>query len=215
MRCGLWCILIPSGWETLIKSVSGEAVTEINLDGGDSVDFIVEVTPPSTVSLGSYTIPVHVKSGDGAINIKLELKANIIGSYQLSLEASTLLTGVTVGGQTTFTAKIKNVGQTPVTSVRVNVDAPEDWEASVTPVQVESLKPLESYTFTITVETPEDTVAGDYLLTLKGLSDQVESDSVSVRITVTTLTSWGVIGIGIAIVAIVALILAFVKFKRR
>jgi uncharacterized repeat protein (TIGR01451 family) len=204
----------PTNWKVAFKSEDIE-VSGIYLPAGKSANLVVEVTPPSTVSLGSYAIPVHVKSGDGAINIQLELKANIIGSYQLSLEASTLLTSVTVGGQTTFTAKIKNVGQTPVTSVRVNAIAPEGWEASVTPVQVESLKPLESYTFTITVETPEDSVAGDYLLTLKGLSDQVESDSVSVRITVTTPTSWGVIGIGIAIVAIVALILAFVKFKRR
>jgi uncharacterized membrane protein len=204
----------PTNWKVTFKSEDIE-VSGIYLPAGESANLVVEVTPPSTVSLGSYTIPVNVKSGDGAINIQLELKANIIGSYEVSLEASTLLTSVTVGGQTTFTAKIKNVGQTPVTGVKINVDAPEEWEASVTPVQVESLKPLESYTFTITVETPEDTVAGDYLLTLKGLSDQVESGSVSVRITVTTPTSWGMIGIGIAIVAIVALILAFVKFKRR
>jgi len=67
------------------------------------------------------------------------------------------------------------------------------------------------------VKTPDNTVAGDYLLTLKGLSDQVESDEVQIRVTATAPTSWGLIGIGIGIAAVmvVALIVVFKKFRRR
>ncbi|RLI06672.1 hypothetical protein DRO22_00335 [Candidatus Bathyarchaeota archaeon] len=131
------------------------------------------------------------------------------------MEPSTLLTSVTAGGSTTFTVKITNIGHTPVTSISLNIALPEDWESSVTPVQVDSLKPRESFTFNVAINTPEDTVAGDYLITLTGLSDQVQSDEVQVRITVTAPTSWGLIGLGLAVVMVIVLVLVFIKFKRR
>jgi len=208
----------PTDWKVAFKSETDSSTVEVSglyLAAGESENLVFEVTPPSTANLGSYAVPVQVESEDGAIRIRLELKATITGSYALSMEPSTLLTSATVGGSTTFTARITNVGQTPVTALRLNVDAPEGWETSITPAQVESLKPRESFTFTIVVETPDDTVAGDYLLTLKGLSDQVESDEVQIRVTATAPTSWGLIGIGIAAVMVVALIVVFKKFRRR
>jgi len=208
----------PTDWQAAFKSETDDSTIELSglyLTAGESENLVFEVTPPSTANLGSYAVPVQVESEDGAIRIRLELKAIITGSYDLSLEPSTLYTDATVGGSTTFTAKITNTGQTPVSVLRLNVDAPQEWETSVNPAQVESLKPRESFTFTIVVETPDDTVAGDYLLTLKGLSDQVESDEVQIRMTATAPTSWGLIGIGIAAVMVVALIVVFKKFRRR
>ncbi len=208
----------PTDWKVAFKSETDSSTVEVSglyLTAGEFENLVFEVTPPSTANIGSYAIPVQVESEDGAIRIRLELKAIITGSYILNLEPSTLYTDATVGGSTTFTTRITNTGQTPVTSLTINIDAPEEWEISVTPVQVESLKPLESTTFTIVVETPDDTVAGDYLLTLIGSSDQVESDEVQVRVTATAPTSWGLIGIGIAAVVVVVLIVVFKKFRRR
>lgn len=145
----------------------------------------------------------------------IELKATIVGSYALSSEPSTLLTSVATGGSVTFTARITNTGSTLITGVRLGINTPEGWESSITPIGIERLEPLESFTFTLVIEVPEDTVAGDYLITLRGLSDQVMSDSVQVRVTATTTTSWGLIGVGIAVVVIVALVLVFMKLKRR
>jgi len=208
----------PTDWKVAFKSETDSSTVEVSglyLTARARENLVFEVTPPSTANIGSYAIPVQVESEDGAIRIRLELKATITGSYVLNLEPSTLYTDATVGGSTTFTTRITNTGQTPVTNLMINIDAPEEWKTSVTPVQVESLKPLESTTFTIVVETPDDTVAGDYLLTLMGLSDQVESDEVQVRVTATAPTSWGLIGIGIAAVVVVVLIVVFKKFRRR
>jgi len=204
----------PIDWKVAFMSEDIE-VSGLYLTAGESENLVVIVTPPSTANIGSYAIPVQVESEDRAIRVRLELKATITGSYVLSFEPSTLFTDATVGGSTTFTVRITNTGQTPVTSLRLDVDAPEGWETSVSPSQVESLKPLESSTFTVVTETPADTVAGDYLIQLKGLSDQVESDEVQIRVTATAPTSWGLIGIGIAAVVIVVLIVVFKKFRRR
>jgi len=64
-------------------------------------------------------------------------------------------------------------------------------------------------------KTPEDTVAGDYMITLKALSDQVESEEAQLRVTAQASTSWGFIGFGVAGVVIIGLIIVFMKFKRR
>ena len=204
----------PTDWKVVFKSGTME-ISRLYLEAGKSESLILEATPPSTVKIGTYTIPVRIKSPEGSIYAEMNLRATIIGSYELTLEPSTLLTSVTAGGSTTFTVKATNTGYTSVTSVSLNIAIPEDWESSVTPVQVDSLKPRESFSFNVVIKVPEDTVAGDYLITLTGLSDQVESDEVQVRITVTVPTSWGLIGIGLAVVMVIALVLIFMKFKRR
>ena len=145
----------------------------------------------------------------------MELKATIVGSYDLELDPSTLLTSVVSGSSTSFTARITNTGQTSVTGIGLYTDVPEDWEISIDPVQVDMLAPLESFTFNVVVEAPVDTVTGDYMITLAGLSDQVDSDLVQVRFTVTTPTEWGLYGVGVAAIFIVALVVVFVKLKRR
>jgi len=204
----------PTDWKVVFKSGTME-ISRLYLEAGKSESLILEASPPSTVNIGTYAIPVQIKSLEGTVYTEMNLRATIIGSYELSLEPSTLLTSMTAGGSTTFTVKVTNTGHTPVTSVSLNVALPEDWESSVTPVQADSLKPRESFTFNVVINTPDDTVAGDYLITLTGLSDQVESDEVQVRITVTAPTSWGLIGIGLAVVMVIALVLIFMKFKRR
>jgi len=204
----------PADWKVVFKSGTLE-VSMLYLVAGQSENLIIEATPPSTVNMGAYIIPVQVKSETGAIYKEIELRATIVGSYALSLEPSTLLTSVTTGGSTMFTAKVTNTGYSSVTGVRVSVEAQSEWESSITPIQVESLKPNEFFTFTLVVTTPGDTVAGDYLITLTGLSDQVESDPVQVRVTATAPTSWGLIGIGLAVVMVVALLFVFIKFRRR
>lgn len=204
----------PTDWKAVFKYGTLE-VSRLSVESGKSENLIIEATPPSTVSIGSYTIPVHVSSEDGAIYEETNLKATIVGSYVLSLEPSTLLTSVTAGSSTTFTAKITNTGYTPVTSLSLSVATTGGWDVSITPVRVDSLKPLESHTFTVVAKTTADTVAGDYLITLRALSDQAKSDQVQVRVTVTVPTSWGLIGVGIAAGMVIALMFAFIKFRRR
>jgi len=204
----------PTDWNVVFKYGTVE-VSRLSVESGKSENLVIEATPPSTVSIGTYTIPVRVSSEDESINEETNLKATIVGSYVLGLETSTLLTSVTVGSSTTFTAKITNTGYTPVTGLTLNIDATSGWDISVTPVKVETLKSLESYTFTVVAKTPDDTVAGDYLITLKASSDQATSDEVQVRVTVSVSTSWGLVGVGIAAFMVIALMFAFMKFRRR
>jgi uncharacterized membrane protein len=205
----------PSGWKTVFKVGSVE-VTRLYIYAGNAEAIVVEVTPPSTVGLDTYTIPVQIRSESGTMLAKMDLKTTILGSYGLTLEMSTLLTSTEGGGSTSLTAKVTNTGYTSITGVVLDITLPEDaWTSTISPVQLTELSPKGSASFTVVIKTPENTVAGDYMVTLKGSSDQVSSDQVQVRVTASTSTSWGWYGVGIAIVFIVALVLVFRKFRRR
>jgi uncharacterized membrane protein len=204
----------PSDWKAVFKSGTLE-VSRLDIDAGSSELLTIEVTPPSTVSLDTYDIPVQIKSESGVVLAETDLKATIVGTYGLSLRLSTLLTSTTSGGSTSFTAAVTNTGFSYVTAVSLDIDAEDDWDVTISPAQVDLLRPQESVTFNVMVDTPEGTVAGDYMVTLAGVSDQVNSDQTQVRVTVTTSTSWGLYGLGLAVVLIVVLVLVFKKFKRR
>jgi len=205
-------VTAPESWITRILDKSGE-ITNVYLLSGASISPELEVTIPSTAT-GSNSLTLTA-SGKTSSTLVFTIDVRKRFSYALGLESSTLSTSATTGGSTTFTAKITNTGNSTVTGVSVRVGTPTGWESSISPVQVVSLNPKESSTFTIVVKTPGDAVAGDYMVTLTGSSDQVKSDSVQVRVTATTPTSWGLIGVGMAAVMVIALFMIFRRFRRR
>ncbi|MDH5362956.1 MAG: NEW3 domain-containing protein, partial [Aigarchaeota archaeon] len=210
----LTVLSVPQNWKTVFTSDDIE-ISSALVTAGESLTLQLEVTPPRTVETGEYPIIVYTESDDGLITKQIDLKVNVVGSYEMDLELSTLYKTLTIGESVEFTAKVTNQGNSPITTIYLDTVVPEDWETTTTPAQVSTLAPRESVTFTVVADTPADTVAGDYLLTVQALSDQTESEEVDLRATAKASTSWGFIGIGLAVVAVIGLIIAFTRFKRR
>jgi len=205
---------VPDKWDAVFTSEDTEVSSFLVL-AGESMNLELKVDPPSIVDTGSYPIKILVESDDGVISEVIELRASVVGSYKLNMELSTLYETINIGASEIITVEVSNWGQSPVTTIYIEAEAPEDWEVSITPVQVASLGPKESTRFTIVTETPADTVAGDYLIGFTAISDQVESDEAELRLTAKASTSWGFIGIGVVVVVIIVLIVMFMRFKRR
>jgi uncharacterized repeat protein (TIGR01451 family) len=204
----------PENWKTVFTSEQIE-ISSVLVTAGESLTMKLEVTPPSAVETGVYPINVYMESDDGLITKQIGIRVNIVGSYEVDVELSTLYSTITIGDSVEFSVVVRNRGQSSITTVYLETVVPGDWEITVTPSQVSSLSPRDSATFILVAETPADTVAGDYLITVQALSDQVESDEVDLRVTAKASTSWGFIGIGLAGVAIIGLVIAFTRFKRR
>ncbi|MFZ7138776.1 MAG: NEW3 domain-containing protein [archaeon] len=204
----------PSNWNAVVKSGNLE-VSKLSLDAGSSESLTIKVTPPSTVSLGSYGIDVQFTSESGAMLGEKQLTATVVGAYSLDLGLSTLLKSTTSGESVSFTATVTNTGYSYVTGVSLEFDVEDDWDVTISPTQVDMLTPQQFCTFEVTVDTPTGTVSGDYMVTVGAVSDQSSSDNTQVRVTVTTSSSWAIYGIGVAAVLIVALVLVFKKFRRR
>ena len=211
--CLLTVPVAPENWKTVFISDDIE-VSSILIAAGESTTVRLRVTPPNSVETGSYLLAASVASDDG-VETTLPFNINVAGSYELGLELSTLYKTVTVGQTLSFTATVTNDGQSPVTTLYVETEIPDEWEATISPPQISSLEPRASTTFTVEVSTPSDTVAGDYLLTVKAYSDQLESDEIDLRTTAQASSTWGYVGFGLLAVAIVSVYFGFRKFKRR
>lgn len=210
----LTVLTYPENWETVFTSEDIE-ISSMLVTASESLTLQLEVTPPSAVQTGEYPIIVYIESDDGLVKKQIDLTVSVVGSHEMELELSTLYKTLTIGDSVEFTAQVRNTGNSPVTTIYLDTVVPEDWETTTMPAQVTTLAPREYVTFTITADTPADTVAGDYLLTVQAISDQVESEEVDLRVTAKASTSWGFVGLGVAGVAVIGLIIAFTRFKRR
>ena len=213
-RLKMKVVSTPRNWDAVFTS-EGNRVSSFYIAAGDYLSLNLEVDPPSNVETGEYTIVIQAESEDGTLSDEIELTATVVGSYEVELELSTLYTTITIGDSVEFTVEVTNVGHSPITSLYLDAAVPDDWDVTATPSQVASLEARESTRFTVVTETPANTVAGDYLITVQAISDQIESDETDLRVTAKVSTSWGYIGLGLAGVAIIGLFLAFTRFKRR
>jgi len=209
----LQVLSIPANWKAAFN-YEDVYVSQILVEASEAISLKLEVTPPSIVDVGSYSVVFAAKTENGVV-LQIDLGVNIVGSYKLGLELSTLYTTVNTGSSTSFTVKVTNTGQSPVTTLSLNVVAPDGWGVSVTPMQVTSLASRDSYTFNVVTQIPESTVAGDYMITLKAQSDQVSSGETQLRVTASASTSWGLIGVAMVVIVIIALVVVFRKFSRR
>ncbi|MCW4013699.1 MAG: NEW3 domain-containing protein [Candidatus Bathyarchaeota archaeon] len=204
---------LPENWDA--SFIADELkVASIRIGSGESESIQLIVDPPSSVASGTYEMVVLIESDDGGQH-SLDFTIEVGGSFELALDLSTLYTSGKIGDTVSYTAKVTNEGQTAITTLYVEADVPDDWEATISPTQVDTLSPRSSTTFTVTVEIPSDAEAGDYLVTMQALSDQLDSDESDVRITAQASNTWGYIGLGIAAVAIGGAALLFKRFKRR
>ena len=205
--------LLPENWDASFIADDLE-IASIRIPSGESESIQLIIDPPNSVVSGVYDLGVVIESDDGTEH-QLDYVIEVVGSYNLKLELSTLYTTVTIGGTATYSGKVTNNGQTTITTLYLDAVLPEDWEATITPTQVSSLDPRDSVTFTVVADVPSDTEAGDYLVTMQALSDQLESDEIDIRITAQASNTWGYIGLGIAVIAIAGAALLFRRFKRR
>jgi len=207
-------ISTPENWDAVFMSGSIE-ISSFYLPADDYEDLNLVVEPPSNVETGDYSLVIQTESAEGTLSEEIELKATVVGSHDVELKLSTLYTTITIRDSVEFSVEVINAGLSPLTSLYLETAVPEDWEVTVSPSQLVSLAPRDSATFTISAETKSDTVAGDYIVTVQALSDQAESEEADLRVTAQASTSWGFLGIGLAVLAVIGLGIAFTRFKRR
>ena len=204
---------LPENWDASFI-LDDLAISSIRIPSGESESIQLVVNPPNSVASGTYNLVAVIESVDG-VQHETNFTITVLGSYQLSMDLSTLYTSGTIGGTVSYTAKVTNEGETAITTLYLQANTPSDWDATISPTQVDTLSPRSSTTFTVTVTIPSNAEAGDYLVTMQALSDQLSSDSSDIRITAQASNTWGYFGILIALLAVTASVLLFRRFKRR
>lgn len=203
----------PDGWNVDFK-VGGKNVTAVTLKSNEEKSITVDVSPAQGVKEGSYKIPIAASTSE--TSAKLELESVITGTYDVDLTTpdGRLSADVTAGGEKTLTLTVKNTGSSKLEDVDLSATPPSDWDVKFSPKKIDAIEPGQSKEVQVTIKASDNSVAGDYGLTMSAFTPQA-SDAEDFRMTVKTSMTWGFIGILIILVVIGGVIYLFRTFGRR
>jgi len=212
----------PQGWEVYMtpQFEKEKHISAIDLKPGgiaytDKTRLVASAPFWPLPEPGEYKIILDVVSGD--LKDSLELIAVITARYNLLLAPAgeRYNTTATAGRDNYFSIQVGNLGTAPIDKINFSSEKPEGWTIEFKPDKVDSLEALDTQTLDINIKPPPETIAGDYVITLRASGVQATSMEMALRVTVETPTIWGWVGIGIIVIVIIGLIFIFMRFSRR
>jgi uncharacterized membrane protein len=206
------------GWEVSFTPAFGEQKQISSLSILSAIDerINVNVRPPRFVDPGNYFIPVTVESDGGEFTTGTLLTLQVIGRGELlaNTETGLLSMGATAGEGATNTLRLTNFGTGNVSDIALDADTPPQWEVHFEVDTVENLPINNQIDVIVTITAPDDTIPGDYMVTLRGRSQDALGE-VGIRVTVDQSTIWGWLGIVLVIIVVGGLLGVFWRLGRR
>jgi uncharacterized membrane protein len=204
----------PIGWIVEVKPSGQQRASTLTVSGGETRRISVSVDPPDFAPAGTYPILVTVSGGGRSVSI--ELGVEITGSFDIALLTpdERLNLEVEAGSSTEMVLTVVNQGTAPLEEVKLSAVPPRGWEVTFSPEEIDVIAPGESAQVTATVTPAENAIAGDYRMRVTARTAEV-SDRIEIRTTVQTSAVWGLVGVGIIVVALGALTMVFRQFGRR
>lgn len=212
----------PQGWEVYFtpqfekeKRVSAIALKPGSVAFSDKTRMVAKAPFWPLPEPGDYKIMLDVVSGD--IKDTVEITAVITASYNLLLAPAgeRYDTKAKAGRDNYFSIRVGNLGTAPIDKITFSPDSPEGWSITFTPEQVDTLEPFGTQNVEINIKPPPETIAGDYMISVRASGVQKTSEKINIRVTVETPTVWGWIGVIIIAIVIMGLVVIFMRFSRR
>ncbi|MFI5031437.1 MAG: NEW3 domain-containing protein [Reyranellales bacterium] len=205
----------PANFQTsFTEGYGSNEISSIPIEAGQSKDIKIKVVPPRDVKAGTYPVLVKVAAEGAAAEQRVTLQISGQGRLSLSAKDGRLSGEATAGKPSDYTLVVGNDGTAPLEDVEVSGSVPTNWKAEYNPKSIPSVAPNEKKEVQVTVTPSDKTIAGDYVASFRA-NAKGESSNADFRITVTTSTVWGIVGIGIIAVALLVLLGAVARFGRR
>lgn len=205
---------VPAGFQATFR-YSSQDISNLPVEANRSKSVSVEVKAFTTPEAGSY--PIRIRAEGGGLSARLDVTAEVTGQPSLSLtSADGRLSGkATIGQETTLKLIVKNTGTAPARAVELSSSEPSGWTVTFEPKKVDEIAAGQQTEVTAKLRPADKALAGDYMVTLRARPDGGSNTSAEFRITVTTSTLWGVAGVGLIAVAVLAVALVVARFGRR
>ena len=207
----------PANFQTTFTEGFGSnEISSIPIEAGQTKDIKVKVTPPRDVKAGDYP-----GAGQGRLRRRhgraQRVTLQVSGQGKLALSTKDgRLSRRGRGRQARRPTRwcVSNDGTAPIEEVEMSGTVPTNWKVEFNPKTIASVAPNEKKEVQVLVTPADKAIAGDYVASFRA-SGRGESASSDFRITVTTSTLWGVVGIGIIAIALLVLLGAVARFGRR
>jgi uncharacterized repeat protein (TIGR01451 family) len=205
----------PANFQTTFTEGYGSnEISSIPIEAGQNKDIKVKVTPPRDVKAGDYPVLVKAAAEGASADIKVTLQISGQGKLALSTKDGRLSGEATAGKTADFTLVVSNDGTAPIEEVEMSGSVPTGWKVEFNPKTIPSVAPNDKKEVQVQVTPSDKAIAGDYVASFRA-NGRGESASADFRITVTTSTLWGIVGVGIIAVALLVLLGAVARFGRR
>jgi len=172
----------------------------------------LNVRPPETARKGTYPIEVIATTEDGEANASIQLFAEVIVDYLLEIvDIQPINPQVTSGDKIEITVVVRNMGLSPISKVRLNVNSSAISNILVTPLDILAMEPKQSASFRVRLSPNVDATTGDYSISVQASSDEARSSIRVVAVSVVSSIPWFWITIGITVIATALAIIAIQK----
>jgi uncharacterized membrane protein len=212
----------PQGWEVYFtpqfekeKHISAIALKPGGVAFSDKTRMVARAPFWPLPEPGDYTIVLDVVSED--MKDTLEITAVITASYRLILAPAgeRYDTKAKAGRDNYFSINAGNLGTAPIDKITFTSEKPAGWSIEFAPDQVDALEALGTQTVDLNIKPPPETIAGDYMISIRASGVQSTSQKMDIRVTVETPTVWGWVGVIIIAIVVVGLVVIFMRFSRR
>ncbi|TAJ32325.1 MAG: hypothetical protein EPO67_11805 [Reyranella sp.] len=199
---------------TFTEGYGSNEISSIPIEAGQTKDVKVKVTPPRDVKAGDYPVLVKVAAEGATAELRVTLQVSGQGRLALSTKDGRLSGEAEIGKASSYTLVVSNDGTAPVEEVEMSGTVPANWKIEFNPKTIASVAPNDKKDVQVSVTPADKAIAGDYVASFRA-NGRGEQASADFRITVTTSTLWGLVGIGIIAVALLVLLGAVARFGRR
>ncbi len=205
---------LPTGFQVTFR-YSGQEVSNLPVEANRSKSVSAEVKAFIEPQAGTYPITFRAEAGN--LSASLNVNAEVTGQPSLSITtADGRLSGkATIGQETALKLTVKNTGTAAARAVEFSSSEPSGWTVTFDPKKVDEIAAGQQVEVTAKLRPADKALAGDYIVTLRARPDGGANVSADFRITVTTSTLWGVAGVALIAVAVLAVGLVVARFGRR
>jgi uncharacterized membrane protein len=205
----------PQNFQTSFMEAYGtQELSSAPVEAGKDKDFKVKVTPPASVSAGTYPVLVRASAEGAQAEAKMTMEISGQPKLRLSGESDRLSAQAEAGNATPINLVVSNTGSAPANDIELAGSPPSDWKVTFQPDKIDTLGPNEKKNVQALLTPSAKAIAGDYMTTFRA-NGKGDSTSADFRITVATSTLWGVVGIGILAIALLIAVGAVARFGRR
>jgi uncharacterized membrane protein len=205
----------PANFQTTFTEGFGSnEISSIPIEAGQTKDIKVKVTPPRDVKAGDYPVLVKVAAEGATAELRVTLQISGQGKLALSTKDGRLSGEAEIGKTSTHTLVLTNDGTAAVDEIEMSGTVPTNWKVEFNPKTLATLAPNEKKEVQVLVTPGDKAIAGDYVAQFRAAA-RGEASTADFRVTVTTSTLWGMVGIGIIAVALLVLLGAVARFGRR
>ncbi len=205
----------PEGWEVVFQpAYEKRQISGLRVKAGETKGLDIQVTPTRNTRAGEYPVLIAVSSPPD--QAQTELKVQVTGNYKANVTtpSGALNAQATAGEESRVTLLVQNTGSGDLTNVALSATKPDGWEVNFDPATIDRIPAGGSREVTMAVRPSGRAIPGDYMVRVTASNPQV-SEQASVRVTVSSPTGWGIVGLGIIALSLGGLYGVFRRFSRR